>query len=87
VSGPAALRTSGYAQPVVQSAEAIQEAAVLDAVQQVHQAEGEAVVPSLQALQSQIATARDAVLQGCLPQVCAYISCIVLPHLIRQHGT
>jgi len=87
VSGPAALRTSGYAQPEVQSAEAIQEAAVLDAVQQVHQAEGEAVVPSLQALQSQIATARDAVLQGCLPQVCAYICCIVLPHLIRQHGT
>ena len=34
------------------SAEAIQEPAVLDAVQQVHQ--GEAVVPSLQALQLQI---------------------------------
>ncbi|DBB01644.1 hypothetical protein WJX77_005003 [Trebouxia sp. C0004] len=66
---PAALRTSGDAQPVVQSAEAIQEAAVLDAVQQVHQAEGEAVLPSLQALQLQIATARDAVLQGCLSQV------------------
>jgi len=59
------------AQPVVQSAEATQEAAVLDAVQQVHQAQGEAVVPSLQALQLQIATARDAVLQGCLPQACA----------------
>ena len=82
--GPAALRTSRDAQPVVQSAEAIQEAAVLDAVQQVHQAQGEAVVPSLQALQLQIATARDAVLQGCLPQVCACISCVVL---ICQHGT
>ena len=61
--------------------------AVLDAVQQVHEAQGEAVVPSLQALQLQIAIARDAVLQGCLPQVCACINCIVLPHLIRQHGT
>ncbi len=69
--GLAALRTSGDAQPVVQSAEAIQEAAVLDAVQQVHHAQGEAVVPALQALQLQIATARDAVLQGCLPQACA----------------
>ncbi len=85
--GPAALRTTGDAQPVVQSAEAIQEAAVLDAVQQVHQAQGEAVVPALQALQLQIATAGDAVLQGCLPQVCACINCSVLPHLICQHGT
>ncbi len=85
--GPAAPRTSGDAQPVAQSAEAIQEAAVLDAVQQVHQAQGEAIVPSLQALQLQIATARDAVLQGCLPQACAYINCLVLPYLICQHGT
>ena len=87
VSGPAAPRTSGDAQPLAQSAEAIQEAAVLDAVQQVHQAQGEAVVPALQALQLQIATARDAVLQGCLPQACAYINCLVLPYLICQHGT
>ena len=72
---------------MAQSAEAIQEAAVLDAVQQVHQAEREAAVPALQALQLQIAAARDAVLQGCLSQVCACINCIVLPHLLRQHGT
>ena len=87
VSDPAALRTAGDAQPVVQSAEEIQEAAVLDAVQQVHQAEGEAVVPALQALQLQIASARDAVVQGCLPQVCACINCIVLPHLPCQRTT
>lgn len=84
---PAALRMSGDAQPVAQSAEAIQEAAVLDAVQQVDQAQGQALVSSLQALQLQIATAGDAVLQGCLPQVCACINCTVLPHLIRQHRT
>ena len=55
------------------SAEAIQEPAVLDAVQQVHQ--GEAVVPSLQALQLQINQyCKDAVMQGCLPQACAYIN-------------
>ena len=84
---PAALRMSGDAQPVPQSAEAIQEAAVLDAVQQVDQAQGQALVSSLQALQLQIATAGDAVLQGCLPQVCACINCTVLPHLIHQHRT
>ena len=82
VSGPAVLRTVGDAQPVVQDAEATQEAAVLDAVQQVHQAEGEAVVPALQALQLQIATARDAVLQGCLPQVCACVNCTVLTSIV-----
>lgn len=63
------LRRSGDAEHVIQSQEAVQQAALLAAVHEVHPAQGDASVPALQALQLQIGGAMDTVLQACLPQV------------------
>ena len=68
--GAGAMRQSGGAEHMAQAQDSLQEAALLDAVREVHHAHGDASVTALQALQLQIGSTRDSVLQTCLSQVC-----------------
>ena len=69
MSQPTAARNSEDTGAVLQSQQAIQESAVMSAVQAVRHAEDDTMAAAVQALQLQLGTASAATLDACLPQV------------------